>query len=74
MILVVLWRRRLFRRLDREKLRFFLGRARDPLVLSRRYPPWRALGLFRLLCSPGYARAVAGWMEYRLNLFDGHEG
>jgi hypothetical protein len=73
-ILLVLWRRGLLGRADREKLRWFLGLARDPLALSRRYPMWRILGPARLLVSPGYARAVARWLEYRMNLFDGVEG
>jgi len=73
-ILLALWHRGLFARADRDKLRYFLGRTADPLALSRRYPMWRILGLGRLLVSPRYARAVAGWLEYRMNLFDGVEG
>jgi hypothetical protein len=73
-ILVALWRRGLFRRLDGERLRQFWGWRRDPLALSRRYPMWRALGVVRLAVSPAYARAVAGWLEYRLNLYEGREG
>ena len=74
MILWALWRRGLFGRADREKMRFFLGWVRDPLFLSRRYPMWRILGLFRLAVSPRYATGVARWLEYRMNLFDGAEG
>ena len=74
MILLALWRRGLLRRADREKLSHFLGLHPEPLALSRRYPMWRILGPFRLLVSPRYARAVAGWLEYRMNLFDGREG
>ncbi len=74
MILVALWRRGLLGRADREKLRYFLGRAPDPLTLSRRYPMWRILNPLRLLVSPRYAGAVARWLEYRMNLFDGVEG
>jgi hypothetical protein len=73
-IVVALWRRGLLRRLDRDKLRHFLGVDPDPLSLSRRYPMWRILGPARLLFSPDYARAVARWLEYRVNLFDGAEG
>jgi hypothetical protein len=73
-ILLALWRRGLLARADREKLRHFLGLARDPLALSRRYPMWRILGTVRLLLSPRYAAAVARWLEYRMNLFDGIEG
>jgi hypothetical protein len=74
MIVLALWRRGLLRRADGEKLRHFLGLARDPLSLSRRYPMWRILGVTRLLVSPRYAGAVARWLEYRMNLFDGTEG
>jgi hypothetical protein len=73
-ILLALWRRGLLWRADREKLRYFLGLGADPLLLSRRYPMWRILGPIRLLVSPRYARAVACWLEYRMNLFDGAEG
>jgi len=73
-ILLALWRRGLLRRVDGEKLRHFLGRHRDPLALSRRYPMWRILGFGRLLVSPARAGAVARWLEYRMNLFDGVEG
>jgi hypothetical protein len=73
-IVLALWRRGLLRRVDAELLRQFFGRGADRLLLSRRYPMWRALGPLRLLCSPGYARGVARWLEYRINLFDGVEG
>jgi hypothetical protein len=74
MILLALWRRGLLRRIDREKLRQFLGISRDRLALSRRYPMWRILGPLRLAFAPGYARDVARWLEYRMNLYDGIEG
>ncbi len=74
MILFLLWRRGLLRRLEGEKVRFALGWAPDPLTLSRRYPVWRILNPLRLLVSPRYATAVAGWLEYRMNLYDGFEG
>jgi hypothetical protein len=73
-IFLALWRRGLLRRADREKLGHFFGRAPDPLTLSRRYPMWRILSLTRLAFSPRYAGAVARWLEYRMNLFDGVEG
>jgi len=73
-ILFALWRRGLLRRADGEKLRHFLGIAGDRLTLSRRYPMWRILGPFRLAFSPRHAAAVARWLEYRMNLFDGIEG
>ena len=74
MILLALWRRGLLRRADREKVRYFIGLVPDPLALSRRYPMWRILGVTRLVVSPRYAWAVATWLEYRMNLFDGVEG
>lgn len=74
MIVLALWRRRLLRRADREKLRHFLGLHPDPLALSRRYPMWRILHPLRLLVSRRYADGVARWLEYRMNLFDGIEG
>lgn len=74
MILWVLWRRGLLRRLDREKVAFFLGLGADRLALSRRYPLWRRLGVLHMLLSPAGAAGVARWVEYRMNLFDGIEG
>ena len=74
MILLILWRRGLLGRADREKVGHFLGLVHDPLALSRRYPMWRILSPARLVFSPRYARAVARWLEYRMNLFDGVEG
>jgi hypothetical protein len=73
-IVLALWRRGLLGRVDREKVRYFLGRDPDPLCLSRRYPMWRILSGARLVFSPRYATAVARWLEYRMNLFDGVEG
>jgi hypothetical protein len=73
-ILFELWRRRLWRQLDGEKLRFFLGRTPHPLYLSRRYPLYRRLGLLRMLVSPAYARGVADWLAYRADLYDGRQG
>ena len=74
MIFLALWRRGLFRRMDREKLRQFLGFSSDPLALSRRYRLWWALGPLVLMVSPSRARDVARWLEYRMNLYDGIEG
>jgi hypothetical protein len=73
-IVLALWRRGLLRRVDAELLRQFLGWRADRLLLSRRYPMWRALGPLRLLFSPRHAAGVARWLEYRINLFDGVEG
>ena len=74
MILLTLWRRGLLGRIDREKLVHFLGFSEDALALSRQYPMWRILSWSRLLLSPAYAGAVARWLEYRMNLYDGGEG
>jgi len=74
MILLALWRRGLLARLDREKLRQFVGASRDRLALSRRYRLWWALGPLRLALAPRYAGDVARWLEYRMNLYDGIEG
>ena len=63
MILLALWRRGLLGRIDREKLDLFLGRARDPLQLSRRYPLWRRLGIFRMLLSPAHVGSVSSVLE-----------
>jgi hypothetical protein len=73
-ILLALWRRGLLGRLDAEKLRYFLGRGGDPLLLSRRYPLWRRVLTPRALLFPRHAAAVAAWLEYRVHLFDGVEG
>jgi hypothetical protein len=74
MIFFALWRRGLIGRIDAEKLRQFLGLSPDRLALSRRYPLWWALGPLRLAGSPAHAGAVARWLEYRMNLYDGSEG
>ena len=74
MIVWFLWRRGLLARLDREKLAQFIGIGRDRLLLSRRYPMWRSLGVARMVLVPAFARDVARWLEYRMNLYDGIEG
>jgi hypothetical protein len=74
MIVLELLRSGLFRSLDGEKLRFFLGWTSNPLYLSRRRPlVWR-LNPFRLLFSPRYARGVVTWLRYRADLYDGAQG
>ena len=74
MILLELFRAGLFRSLDLEKLRFFLGWTENPLYLSRRHPLIWRLNPLRLLFSPGYARGVATWLRYRADLYDGTRG
>jgi len=73
-ILLVLWRRGLWRTLDGEKMRYFFGRTTHPLFRSRRHPPYRRLSWFKLLLSPRYASAVADWLTYRADLYDGRQG
>jgi hypothetical protein len=73
-IVYYLWKRGLFGRFDAEKMRFFLGQTGHPLYLSRRWPLLTAVGWFRALFSPAYARAVAGWIAYRVELYDGLRG
>jgi len=73
-ILLLLLRRGWLRRLDGEKLRFFLGWTANPLHLSRRFPLYRRLSLVRMLLSPRYARGVVEWLTYRADLYDGRQG
>jgi len=73
-ILYYLWREGLLARTDGEKLRFFLGSTSNPLFLSRRRPLMRTISWPAALFSPAYARAVAGWLRYRADLYDGAAG
>jgi len=72
-LLFYLVRSGLWRALDREKLRFFLGSA-PPLFVSRHYPLWRSLPWTAALFSPRRAREIHAWLEYRVELFDGKAG
>ena len=74
MIFYYLWRSGLWRHLDREKLRYFVGRGADALALSRVYPLWRSLNPGALLFRPRYAAAVVAWLEYRIALYEGRRG
>ncbi len=74
MILLYLLRGGLWRTLDMEKIRYFLGATASPLYLSRRFPLYRRLHLVRLMISPAYARGVAAWLRYRADLYDGRQG
>ena len=74
MILFILLRRGLQRSFDAEKLRYFFGRTANPLYLSRRFPPYRRVGILRMLISLRYARGVADWLAYRADLYDGRQG
>ena len=74
MIFIELARVGLLRSLDAEKIRFFLGWTEDPLFLSRRRPLILSLDVFRMLFSRRYARGVACWLRYRMDLYDGVQG
>ena len=74
MIFYYLWRAGLFRIADTEKLRFFFGDTADPLFLSRRWPLLTAVNWPKALISPRYAKAVASWLRYRTELYDGLQG
>ena len=74
MIFYYLWAAGLSARLDGEKIRFFFGATENPLFLSRRWPLVTAIHWPRALFSPAYARAVASWLLYRTELYDGLAG
>ncbi len=73
MIFYLIVKSGLWRALDREKLRFFLGWA-PPAMLSRQSPPWRHFPWARALFSPQGAKEILVWMRYRIELFDGLAG
>ena len=73
MLLFYILRSGLWRALDGEKFRFFLGLT-SPLSLSRRHPLWRRLPWGAALFSPRRAREIHAWLEYRAHLFDGQAG
>ena len=74
MILYYLWRSGALRRLDAEKLRFFVGATSSSLFLSRRWPLLTAINWPKALFSPSYARALTHWLSYRTELYDGLRG
>ena len=74
MIFFYLWRAGLLGRVDRDKIRFFFGVTASPLHLSRRMPLVSSVNWVRALVDPGYARAVASWLAYRADLYDGYQG
>jgi hypothetical protein len=73
-ILYYLWRSGLLGGADREKFRFFLGLTDNPLYLSRRWPLVTSIRWMHALFSPRYARALVGWLSYRVELYDGLQG
>lgn len=73
MLLYYILRSGLWRSLDGEKFRFFLGLT-PRLYLSRWRPLWRSIPWAAALFSPRRAREIYAWLEYRVELFDGHAG
>ena len=73
MLVYYLLKTGLWRSLDAEKMRFFLGWTPKG-HLSRQDPLWRHVPWGRALFSPSGARAVLVWMRYRVELFDGQAG
>ena len=73
MLLIELLRSGLWRSIDGEKIRFFLGWT-PTLHLSRRHPLWRRVPWLRALVSRTEARRVLVWIRYRIELFDGQAG
>ena len=74
MIFYYFWRDRIIARADREKLLFFFGLTPNPLYLSRRWPLFTSINWLKAFFSPRYARAISGWMRYRVELYDGLQG
>ena len=74
MIFWYLWRAGLLGRADRDKLRYFFGSHENPLFLSRRHPLFAEIQWLRALFDARYARSVATWLQYRADLYDGHQG
>lgn len=74
MIFFYLWRVGLLAAADAEKFSFFLGATENPLYLSRRWPLLTSINWLKALFIPRYARAVAGWLAYRAELYDGQSG
>jgi len=74
MIVYYLWSKGLLAGMDRDKLRFFLGRSANPLFLSRRRPLVRSVNWIKALYSSTYALHVAEWLRYRMDLYDGRGG
>ena len=73
MLLYYLLKSGLWRSLDAEKLRYFLGLT-PRLYLSRTRPLWRSIPWGAALFSPRRAREIFTWLEYRVELFDGKAG
>lgn len=74
MIFYYLWKHHLLAKADAEKVRYFFGLTGNTQYLSKRRPLVFAINWPRALFSAAYARAVVGWLEYRVELFDGLQG
>ncbi|MGH7858291.1 MAG: hypothetical protein ACREQY_13285 [Candidatus Binatia bacterium] len=73
MLLYYVFKSGLWRSLDAEKARFFLGWT-ERSMLSRQYPLWRSFPWGRAIFSPSGAREIHDWLRYRAELFDGQAG
>jgi hypothetical protein len=72
-LLFFMLRSGLWRSLDADKLRFFLGWT-PKLRLSRTHPLWRSFPWGGAMFSPRRAREIYEWLEYRVALYDGKAG
>jgi hypothetical protein len=72
-LLVYLLRSGLWRALDAEKLKFFLGFT-PRLYLSHDRPLWRSVPWLGAMFSPRRAREIHAWLAYRIALYDGKAG
>ena len=73
MLLFYILRSGLWRALDGEKFRLFLGWT-PRRNLSRQMPLWRHIPWGKAIFSPQGAREVYRWLEYRVKLYDGEAG
>ncbi len=73
MLFFYILRSGIWRALDREKMRFFLGWT-PRLCLSHAHPLWRSLPWAAALFLPRRAREIHAWLEYRVYLYDGKAG
>jgi hypothetical protein len=72
-ILYDVWRSGLWRAMDAEKLRFFLGRTPRG-HLSHDRPLWRSVPWRKALFTASGSQAVLAWLRYRIELYDGLAG
>ncbi len=74
MLVYYLWKEGLLRRVDREKVLFFLGIGGGPMSLSRRWPLATSFNWPKAILWPPYARSLARWLGYRIALYNGNSG